>query len=473
MQTVLVDCALVSVLLLIGYALRKHVVIFQKIYIPASLLGGFVGLIIGPQVLGRFSDWFGLPQFASFHLPIDKTMAGLPGVLISIVMALTFLGTKSSKNKSSLPSVFSAAITYQMQILVGLIIAFLFMASYNLPMGFGLTGIYGFFSGHGTAAATGAVFKDLGWDNGPGIAITIATTGLLSGIVVGMIYVNIGIRKGWARMVDKPQDMPVEARIGYIEPDKRKAIGWGVSYPDVLDPLALQVAICLIAYGGGIVMRNLLIWMWNPLKAVPLFATCMLSGVILNKLLLVTNTHKYTDRATIQRVSGFILEILVCAAVATTPIQVFTDYWFPILVLTLGLMATNFIICIPMAYKMFPKDWFEGGIGCYGTFSGVLATGLMLVRSLDPNFETEGSSIASTAAATSYSYMVFYIAFGPALSYELSPAVQIGVTAALVVILFIIIRKWFWLGDRKLSDLLSGRAAEVTRQAHEADIAKS
>lgn len=458
MLQVLTDCAIISVLLLVGYALRKHVKLFQKIYIPASLLGGFVGLLIGPQVLGA--------SLPSFHLEIGKSIAGLPGLLICIVMALTFLGTKKSKRKSSWPAVFNSAVTYQAQILVGLIVAYLCMRYYDLPLGFGLTGIYGFFSGHGTAAATGSVFVELGWKDGLGVATTIATTGLLSGIIMGMIYVNIGIRKGWARKVDKPQNLPEEVRIGYIEPDKRKPIGLGVSYPDALDPLALQAAICLIAFGGGIVLRNLLILAWKPLQAIPLFATCMISGLFLNKLMQISGTHKYADRATIQRISGLVLEILVCAAVATTPIEVFTTYLAPIVVLTVALMATNFVTCLLMGYTMFPKDWFEGGIGCYGTYSGVLATGLMLVRALDPNFETEGSTIASTGAASSYSYMLLYIAFGPALSYQLSPSVFIGGTAVILVALLFVSRKFFWQDDRRFRDLFTGKAAGISRTAN-------
>lgn len=457
MAQVLQDCAIVSVLLLIGYALRKHVKVFQKMYIPASLLGGFVGLLLGPQVLGAFS---------SVHLPIDKNISSLPGVLISVVMALTFLGTKSSKSKSSLPSVFNAAITYQAQIFIGLIVAVIVMQFFDMPLGFGLTGIYGFFAGHGTAAATGSAFVDLGWADGLGVATTIATTGLLSGIIMGMVYVNIGIRKGWARKVDKPQDMPDDVKKGYIEPGKRKPIGYGVSYPDVLDPLALQAAICLIAYGGGILMRKGLILLWEPLKEIPVFATCMLSGVILNSLMKVTKTHKYTDRATIQRISGFLLEILVCSAIATTPIKVFTTYLVPIMALTLALMATNFVTTILLGYKMYPKDWFEGSLGCYGTFSGVLATGLMLVRAMDPNFETEGASIASTAAASSYAYMVFYIALGPLMSYQLEPWMFIGGTAILLIALFAVIRIFFWQKDRKCSDLFNGKATAVTQAAN-------
>lgn len=51
-QTVLYDLGYLSFLLLLGVFLRKKVKFLQNIYIPASLLGGFCGLILGPQILG-------------------------------------------------------------------------------------------------------------------------------------------------------------------------------------------------------------------------------------------------------------------------------------------------------------------------------------------------------------------------------------------------------------------------------------
>lgn len=49
------DFAVVSILLAIGYFLRMKVKLFQRLFLPASIIGGLVGLIIGPQILGLYS----------------------------------------------------------------------------------------------------------------------------------------------------------------------------------------------------------------------------------------------------------------------------------------------------------------------------------------------------------------------------------------------------------------------------------
>ena len=49
------DFAVVSILLAIGYFLRMKVKLFQRLFLPASIIGGLIGLIIGPQILGLYS----------------------------------------------------------------------------------------------------------------------------------------------------------------------------------------------------------------------------------------------------------------------------------------------------------------------------------------------------------------------------------------------------------------------------------
>ena len=44
--------AVLGVFLLIGTFLRAKVPFFQKLLLPASVIGGFLGLILGPRVLG-------------------------------------------------------------------------------------------------------------------------------------------------------------------------------------------------------------------------------------------------------------------------------------------------------------------------------------------------------------------------------------------------------------------------------------
>ena len=86
---VLTDLAILSLLLLIGVFIRVRVSCIQNLYLPVSLIAGFVGLVFGPQILGHFS---------SCSLPIGKTIAQWPGILVNIVLGLSFFGAASSKN---------------------------------------------------------------------------------------------------------------------------------------------------------------------------------------------------------------------------------------------------------------------------------------------------------------------------------------------------------------------------------------
>lgn len=52
---VLVDFAMVSVLLMIAAWLRRKIPFLQRYYIPAALIAGLLGMVLGPQVLGKVS----------------------------------------------------------------------------------------------------------------------------------------------------------------------------------------------------------------------------------------------------------------------------------------------------------------------------------------------------------------------------------------------------------------------------------
>ena len=93
--------AVLSVLLVCGVILRAKVKIFQKLYLPACVIGGFVGLLLGPNVLDI--------------LPISEDMmsavSALPSVLFIPVIAalpvcsgkIDFKNIKKHKFKYSKP----------------------------------------------------------------------------------------------------------------------------------------------------------------------------------------------------------------------------------------------------------------------------------------------------------------------------------------------------------------------------------
>ena len=53
MQQIFYVLCYLSFLLILGVFIKSKVKIFQNLFIPASVIGGFIGLIFGPEVLGR------------------------------------------------------------------------------------------------------------------------------------------------------------------------------------------------------------------------------------------------------------------------------------------------------------------------------------------------------------------------------------------------------------------------------------
>ena len=95
----------------------------------------------------------------------------------------------------------------------------------NLNDGFGLLMATGFYGGHGTAAAVGAVYKDYGWPEFFDLGNASATVGLVGGIVIGMALINWGTRKGYTIYVSSPKELPEEIRTGLIPKDKQRVQG--------------------------------------------------------------------------------------------------------------------------------------------------------------------------------------------------------------------------------------------------------
>src|SRR5690625_357624 len=87
---------LLSGLLLVGAFVRARFKVLQKLFLPASVIGGFIGLIFGPIVLQKY---------AVLPIPEDWiTIASLlPGLLFVPIVASVPLGM-SFKSENNDPS---------------------------------------------------------------------------------------------------------------------------------------------------------------------------------------------------------------------------------------------------------------------------------------------------------------------------------------------------------------------------------
>lgn len=195
----LMDFGLMSILLLIAHLLRSKIKLFQYIYMPSSLIAGFIALFCGWQFLNVLP--FTMNKSGSPY------MSSYPYLLVVVLFATLFLGKEEnapqlnfSKMIKNIGDTFfynlgSEAFQFGVSLLFGLILlAPLFP---DLNQSFALMLPAGFVGGHGYATAIGKTLENYGWMEALTVGYTSATVGLLSGVIGGMFIINIATRKGW------------------------------------------------------------------------------------------------------------------------------------------------------------------------------------------------------------------------------------------------------------------------------------
>ena len=413
------------VLLLVGHVLRTKIRLLQKLYLPSCVIAGLVGLIViqAGRSLGR-------PVPEVWTLGWGR----LPGFLINIVFACLFLGVTlprvSEVWRRAGPQVIYGQIVAWGQYVVGIGLVLVVLA----PM-IGLAeparsmfgGILpvGFEGGHGTAAGMGPVFVERGWPEGKDLALASATCGILGAIIVGMVLVNWATRKGYTTRRLSPADVPEDDTIGIIPVGQRPSAGKLSVKSDAIESFTLNLAFVAVAVLIGWVLKQgilgvqsgaawvadwewpaafeqaPLVWLAGAVDAVatflgkrglltsfPLFPLCMLGGLAVQCWEQHLDRHKLIDLGLIRRIQNTALDFLVVAAIATIRLDVVAKGLAPLLILVAAGIAWNVFCVMVLARRLLPDAWFERSIAEMGQSMGVTATGLLLLRVVDPDYET-------------------------------------------------------------------------------------
>ena len=122
----------------------------------------------------------------------------------------------------------------------------------------------------------------------------------------------------------------------------------------------------------------------------------MIGGVIIQQFCQKMKVEYLIDHGQMQRLSGAALDFLVVSAVATIQLSVVAENYLPLLILMAAGVIWSVILLLFVAPKIFKQAWFECAIAEFGQGLGVTATGLMLLRTVDPENKT--------VAAASFGY---------------------------------------------------------------------
>lgn len=389
-MTAVVIFAVLSVLLIAGKVLRVQIPLLQRLYLPSSIVGGLLGLVL----ISAFRD--------QIPASITDEMRNMPGFLINVIFATLFLGGGVPKVKnlavSVIPQLTLAQIVVWGQFAVGVGLAgFLLAPAFNLPAAFGNLLEMGFEGGHGTVGGMQESFKAHNWTDGIALGYTVATIGMVSGIVVGMCLVNWAYSRGYIKTVRPFSKRTISERRGIPVREARPSAGRQTVLADSVDSLAWHIAIIGIAVlvGYGILegLRSVEIACipdakTRLFKGFPLFPLCMLGGVLLQLFAKITNVDLLVDKEQMNRISGAALDYLALAAVATIELSVVAANWVPLVIMTAA--GLIWCVCSVMYFspRLFKEAWFERGIAEFGQATGVTATGLLLLRTVDPDNKT-------------------------------------------------------------------------------------
>lgn len=397
LDTLFVSLAILGILLLVGTIIRLYVPFIKKFFLPASLIAGFIGLLLGPSVLNVIPE------------NIVSTWSSLSGKLIVLVFAPMMMGKRKISGKKYARKTFnSVCFSYVgcfMQYAIPILLtALLFTPLFDTNAMFGTTFEQGWCGGHGTASGMLAVFEELGWADGQSIAVTNATIGLLFGIFGGIILINIGARKGWAKHLSSTDGKlgirNTENELYSADEEKKEDTKLAVS-GKVIDNFAFHAAILSIALFIGWIVT------WAVKKylnfSISWFVTAMFAGWLVQMVLNRTKWGDAVDTKVYSRIQGIALEFLVAGALASMNLKVIVDNIIPISITSILLIVFMVFYSVVYARGIFGKDWFENAMVTYGMYTGVAATGMLLLKVCDPESKSDAISLyAARAPFTSW-----------------------------------------------------------------------
>jgi glutamate:Na+ symporter, ESS family len=375
-----------AILLLIGVVLRARVPFFQRFLFPSCLIGGVLGLILVNTGLVHFSA-YGLESFAYHLFNISFISVGLTRGRDEHNTS----GHKKEVVKGSLWMALTQGVTFPLQAAIGGL-AVLFFSLFGLKLfpTFGFLMPLGFNEGPGQALSFGKVWETVGFNHAATLGLGFAAVGYFFAFFVGVPLVNHWIRKGPSAQGTRALSRDFMVGIT-VRDQKRESAGELTLHSANTDSLAFQAALVGLVY----VLTYFFVKYFG--KVLPPDAGKMLWGfffffglglaLCVRWLMEKMGLEYLVDRGIQRRITGLSVDFLIVATVAAIQVLVVWTYIVPFLTISLasGVFTTLVVLFLG---KRLPSYNLERTVAIYGTVTGTVSCGLLLLRIADPEFQT-------------------------------------------------------------------------------------
>lgn len=434
--------AALTFLVILAVGVRRRVRRLRVLYIPNAVTAGVIGLLIGPQVLGKaFASGSRMSQ-GIFGEHIIAVWSKLPGLLINVVFAAILLGkhipsVREIWKRSASQALFGATISFG-QYAFGLLLA----VAVLVPV-FGMSELSGalleisFSGGHGTAAGLSQTMADHGFAEGTDLALGLATVGLLAGILIGTVLINRAVRSPKLHVAREDSVDPHEASHELDRMDT-SPVPEEMQPDPATSPLTVTVGVILLAILLGWVIKEALVGVEalvsgkaaddTFMSEIPLFPFTIVGGALLQLAIVARGWSHLVPRSLVNQAAGFALDLLITAAIATVSLAAIGNNIGPFLLLIGVGLAWSITAVLYLAPRFYGERWFERAIGDFGQSSGTVASGFLLIDMSDP------AAISGAKESYGYKQLLYEPFFGGGLVTALAiPIIAgIGATAACI-----------------------------------------
>lgn len=369
---------IIYILLFFGVAvlLKRFIPILRKYLIPNSIIAGFIGFLVGPNLLNL--------------VPVNIDSLG--GIIYHL-MAIGFISLslrnlpKRKKDFNALNGGLIIVTTYLMQGILGFVISLIWSSGDSkvspvmgliLPLGFG--------QGPGQAFSIGNQWEQLGMVNGGSIGLAVAASGFAWATIGGIIILNILLKN----KRKKYENIKVE--------EKREIAVKDYEFSD-MDGLTIQIVVIGVIYVAVYLLLSLINLLLSGLGTfgesigTTLWGFHFVFGALIaiafrnvyNKL------HEkgiakenYLNNFLLQRIAGFVFDFMVAASISAVVLSNIRDSFWAIFAITFaGGIATFFYVQLAVR-KTMKENRLPNTIAFYGNLTGQISTGMALLREVDP-----------------------------------------------------------------------------------------